>query len=156
MPPPPSDADRSGTGGSRGESPLPLEVAAALVFRNGRLLIAQRPEGGHLAGLWEFPGGKREPGETWEECLRRELREELAVDVEVGERFDEVIHEYPGRTVWLRFFLARLTDGEPRAVGCAAVRWIDRRGLDDHPFPPADAALLARLRAEERLWQLDR
>ncbi|MFN0066888.1 MAG: (deoxy)nucleoside triphosphate pyrophosphohydrolase [Limisphaerales bacterium] len=125
----------------------PVEVAAALVFRDGRLLIAQRPPGKHLAGLWEFPGGKREPDETWEACLRREIREELDCDVEVGECLAEIGHDYPEKSVLLRFHVCRLQDGEPRAVGCAAVAWVTREGLARHEFPPADAALLARLQA---------
>lgn len=124
----------------------PLEVAAALVFRGGRLLITRRPPGKHLAGLWEFPGGKREPDETWEACLRREIREELDCGIEVGERLAEVRHDYPEKSVHLRFFVCRLRDGEPRAVGCAALAWITRDELARYEFPPADAALLGRLR----------
>ena len=130
----------------------PLDVSAALLFRNGQLLIAQRPPGGHLAGLWEFPGGKREPGETWEDCLRRELVEELDAEVEVGPLYAEITHDYPTRTVRLRFFVCRLTAREPRPVACAAVRWVDRSGLDTHEFPPADAALLDRLRTDPQVW----
>jgi len=132
--------------------PAVIDVSAALVFRGGRLLIAQRPEGGHLAGMWEFPGGKREPGETWEECLRRELREELDVDVEVGRLFEEVTHAYPTKTVRLRFFLCRLPTGEPRPVGCAAVAWVSPEALGRYEFPPADAGLLQRLASEPSLW----
>lgn len=132
---------------------LPLDVAAALVFRHGRLLIAQRPDGSHLAGLWEFPGGKREAGETWEDCLRRELVEELDADVEVGELYEEVVHAYPGKTVRLRFYRCRLAAREPRPVGCAAVRWIAPAELAAHQFPPADAVLLERLRHDPRVWE---
>lgn len=130
-----------------------VEVAAALVFEGGRLLITQRPEGTHLAGLWEFPGGKREPGEAWEDCLRRELREELGIEVEVGGLFEEVSFQYPEKEVLLRFFLARRVRGEPRAVECAAWAWVDADGLGRHEFPPADARLLARLAATPGLWR---
>lgn len=122
-----------------------IEVSAGLLFRDGRLLITQRPAGTHLAGLWEFPGGKREAGETWEACLERELQEELGVRVEVGRLFDEVVHEYPGKRVHLRFFICRLTDGEPAPLGCAAVKWVTAADLARHEFPPADAHLLAAL-----------
>lgn len=125
--------------------PPALEVSAALIFRNGRLLITQRPAGGHLAGLWEFPGGKREPDETWEDCLRREIREELACEIEVGEIFEEVRHDYPEKSVHLRFFTGRLLSGEPQPVGCAALAWVMRGELGRFEFPPADAALLERL-----------
>ncbi len=122
-----------------------IEVSAGLLFRDGRLLITQRPVGTHLAGLWEFPGGKREAGETWEACLVRELQEELGVAVEVGRLFDEVTHEYPGKRVHLRFFICRLTEGEPAPLGCAAVKWVTAADLQTHDFPPADAHLLAAL-----------
>jgi 8-oxo-dGTP diphosphatase len=81
-----------------------IEVSAGLIFRSGKLLITQRHARAHLGGLWEFPGGKREPGETFEQCLVRELREELGVEVVVGELFDTVEHAYPERTVSLKFF----------------------------------------------------
>lgn len=130
-----------------------IDVSAALVFRNGRLLIAQRPPGGHLAGLWEFPGGKVEPGETWEQCLRRELIEELDVETFVGPLYQEILHEYPGKTVRLRFFTCRIPSGaEPQPLGCADLRWISREELGAFEFPPADAALLDRLRADESVW----
>jgi mutator protein MutT len=131
-----------------------VEVSAGLVFRDGRLLITRRPAGTHLAGLWEFPGGKRESGETWEACLVRELREELGVGVKVGGLFEEVTHVYPEKTVVLRFFLARLEreQEEPRALGCAEVRWVTREQLGEQVFPEADARILERLRGEGAGW----
>jgi 8-oxo-dGTP diphosphatase len=150
----PPDADQDGAGAARPASPATaMEVAAALIFRGGRLLIAQRPAGSHLAGLWEFPGGKREPNETWEECLRRELREELEVDAAVEGLFEEVEFQYPEKRIRLRFYIAKLVKGEPVAKGCADVRWVDRAGLSAHAFPPADEALLERLRGAADLWE---
>jgi len=130
-----------------------VEVSAGLVFRDGQLLITQRPAGGHLAGLWEFPGGKREPGESFEECLRRELREELGVDVRVHEELERITHNYPEKSVHLRFFRCTLGDAtvEPRALGCQAVAWVTRATLADFEFPAADARLLAWLRAAD-VW----
>lgn len=128
-------------------NPPLIEVAAGLVFRAGRLLITRRPAGTHLAGLWEFPGGKREAGETWEACLVRELQEELGVQVGVERLFEEVFHDYPGKRVHLRFFVCHLIAGEPAPLGCAAVTWVDAAGLARHEFPPADARLLSRLPA---------
>src|ERR1041385_284352 len=81
-----------------------VEVAAGLVFRNGKLLITQRHPEAHLGGLWEFPGGKREPDESFENCLARELREELGIEVEIGELVESVTHAYPEKTVRLKFF----------------------------------------------------
>src|ERR1700689_3372698 len=95
--------------------PKPVEVSAALIFRGGKLLITQRHKTSHLGGLWEFPGGKREAGETFEECLRRELAEELGIEAEVGRMVESLAHEYPERTVELRFFLCRWTRHEAQA-----------------------------------------
>jgi mutator protein MutT len=123
-----------------------IEVSAALIFHNGELLITQRHAGAHLGGLWEFPGGKREAGETFEECLVREIREELGVEIFVDELFEEVRHDYPEKSVHLKFFLCRLISGEPQALDCAAVKWIDQAGLAEHKFPAADGQLLERLK----------
>jgi len=124
-----------------------IEVSAALIFRNGKLLITQRRAEAHLGGLWEFPGGKREPAETFEQCLARELREELGLEISVGELFEEVTHAYPEKTVRLKFFICRLEHGQPEPLGCAALKWADKAELDQYPFPAADARLLGKLRA---------
>ncbi len=129
-----------------------IEVSAGLVFRSGKLLITQRHADAHLGGLWEFPGGKREAGETFEQCLARELCEELGVDVVVGKLFDSVTHAYPERTVLLKFFLCLLPTGEPQAIDCAAVKWVNREELIAHDFPGADAGLLTKLVGDESLW----
>lgn len=129
-----------------------IEVAAGLLFRNGRLLITQRHAGAHLGGLWEFPGGKREGDETFQECLVRELREELGIEVEVGERIESLVHAYPEKTVHLEFFVCRWKQNEPQPLGCAAVKWATVEDLQETHFPAADARLLARLRADRSLW----
>jgi 8-oxo-dGTP diphosphatase len=125
----------------------PIDVAAALVFRSGKILIAQRHANAHLGGLWEFPGGKREPGETFEQCLARELREELGVEVKIGGLFEEITHVYTDKTVHLQFFLCQLAKGEPSPIGCAAVKWVVKPELAKYDFPAADARLLDKLRA---------
>ncbi len=125
----------------------PIEVSAALILRGDRILITQRGAGSHLGGLWEFPGGKREPGETFEQCLARELREELGVEVKIGRLFEEITHDYVEKTVHLKFFLCELSEGEPRPIGCAAVKWVSKLELADYDFPAADARLLDHLRA---------
>ena len=122
-----------------------VEVAAGLVEREGCILITQRKPGSHLAGLWEFPGGKREPSESWEACLVRELQDELAITVEVGTLRYETVHRYPEKTVHLRFFGASLIAGEPRAIDCAAVAWVRPKDLVHYAFPAADQELVARL-----------
>ena len=129
-----------------------IEVAAGLVFREARLLIAQRHAAAHLGGLWEFPGGKREPAETFEECLRRELREELGITVEVGEILETLTHTYPEKTIHLRFFRCRWLQHEPQALGCPAFAWITRAQLRDYHFPAADARLLDRLERSPKWW----
>jgi 8-oxo-dGTP diphosphatase len=130
-----------------------VEVSAGLVFRSGQLLIAQRRKGAHLGGLWEFPGGKRETGETFEECLMRELYEELGVRVEVGPPFESLTHAYPDKTVHLQFFLCRLLQGEPQPLGCAALKWVNQQELPAYNFPAADAQLLQKLAVNAALWR---
>ena len=129
-----------------------IEVAAGLVFRHGRLLLTQRRTGDHLGGLWEFPGGKREPREDFPACLRRELREELGIGVQVGPCLERVRHEYPDKAVYLEFFRCRLIEGEPQALGCQAVAWVTPQELSGYEFPAADARLLDRLTTETDLW----
>ena len=122
-----------------------LDVAAGLVFEGGRLLITQRPPGGHLAGLWEFPGGKLESGESWQQALVRELREELGIEVAVGREFCRVQHAYPQREVHLRFFVCRIASGIPTPIGCSAVAWVGPEELGRFEFPEADRQLLEQL-----------
>jgi mutator protein MutT len=129
-----------------------VEVAAALVFRDGKLLIAQRPAGAHLGGLWEFPGGKKEPGETAEQCLSRELREELGIEAEVLRQVETLTYEYPEKTVRLEFLVCRWLRHEPQALECADCRWITPAELDRYEFPPADVRLLAELRERWQEW----
>ncbi len=126
-----------------------VEVAAGLIFRHGKLLITQRLKGSHLGGLWEFPGGKMEPGESPEQCLCRELTEELAIKVDVGLLLAEMSHVYPEKEVRLKFFRCTMLGGEPEAIGCQAFEWVTAERLGEFEFPPADGELLDRLRAGE-------
>jgi len=130
----------------------PIEVSAALIFRDGQLLITQRHADAHLGGRWEFPGGKLEAGETFEQCLVREIREELGVTIAVGELFEEISHVYPEKLVHLKFFRCQLLVGEPQPLDCAAVKWIPPAGLDTHEFPAADARLLEKLNSPQCVW----
>jgi len=124
-----------------------VEVSAALIFRDIKLLITQRHAKSHLGGLWEFPGGKLEPGETFEQCLVREIHEELGIQISVGALFEEITHDYPEKSVRLKFFICELLSDEPQALGCAAFKWIDRQELGGYEFPAADARLLEKLSA---------
>ncbi|HXS67673.1 MAG TPA: 8-oxo-dGTP diphosphatase MutT [Candidatus Polarisedimenticolia bacterium] len=130
-----------------------IEVSAGLVFRNGKLLITQRHADSHLGGLWEFPGGKREASETFEECLVRELREELGIEVEVGEVLESLTHAYPEKTVVLKFFCCRWKANEPQAIDCGDLRWVSAEELRNYEFPAADARLLEMLRTSPQLWK---
>lgn len=130
-----------------------IEVAAGLVFRDGKLLITQRHASAHLGGLWEFPGGKRELNETFEECLVRELREELGIEVEVGEMLESLSHAYPEKTVLLKFFRCRWKQNEPRALDCLDLKWVSAAELGEYEFPAADARLLKMLRSSPGLWE---
>ena len=129
-------------------TPIPhlVDVAAGLIFRSGKLLITQRHADAHLGGLWEFPGGKRHEGENFEDCLRRELREELGIEVEVRELFEEITHHYPDKSVHLKFFRCDWLKNEPQALGCSAFAWIEPQQLEQYNFPEADARLLEKLR----------
>ena len=121
------------------------EVAAAVIEADGRYLITRRVKG-HLEGFWEFPGGKVRPGETLPECLRREVREELGVEVSVGEKLETVTWHYPERTVVLHFFRCSPVGGEITPQEGQAFAWVAPDELERYPFPPADAALIRRLR----------
>jgi mutator protein MutT len=128
------------------------EVAAGLVFRDGKLLITERHADAHLGGMWEFPGGKREPEETFEECLARELQEELGIEVIVRELVESLTHQYADRAVHLKFFRCRWLHHEPQPLGCADFKWVTAEELKNHEFPAADARLLEMLREDASLW----
>jgi 8-oxo-dGTP diphosphatase len=122
-----------------------VEVVAAIVRRDGRYLVTQRGPGRHLAGLWEFPGGKRKPGESLEDALRRELVEELGVDARVGRRSLLVPWAYPEGRVVLHFFDCDIGQQTVEAREGQAIRWLAPHELSTLDFPPADTALVARL-----------
>jgi mutator protein MutT len=122
-----------------------IEVGAGIIQRHGKYLVSQRPEGSHLGPCWEFPGGKREPGESIEECVAREIREELGIEVKVGKFWRVIEREYPERVVQLHFYLCTLESGTPRAIGCQHFRWILPSEHTNYEFPPADLEIIAEL-----------
>jgi 8-oxo-dGTP diphosphatase len=126
-----------------------VEVTAAIIERGGRFLVTRRDPAKHLGGLWEFPGGKREPAESLEDCLARELAEELAVRVHVGERVAVVAWAYPERRVLLHFFRCRLIGGAITPREGQPYRWVTPGELAILPMPPADTDVVARLTGPE-------
>ena len=121
------------------------EVVAALIWQGGKFLICQRPAHKARGLLWEFVGGKVEPGETKAAALVRECREELAVELSVGDVFMEVTHEYPDLTVHLTLFNAAIAEGEPQKLEHNDIRWITPRQIPDYDFCPADVEILAKI-----------
>jgi len=128
-----------------------IVVAAGVVIEEGRVLLTKRKAGTHLEGAWELPGGKVQPGEDPRQALARELREELGIDVRVGDIVEVTFHRYEEaqKAVLLLFFEAvRLpTSLEPRAIDVAAFEWAGAEGLEPERFPPADVAVLKKVRA---------
>ena len=131
--------------------PLPhFDIAVAVVRRGGRVLIGRRPPKGLLGGLWEFPGGKREAGETLEDCLKREVREEIGIKVRVVRRLATVRHAYSHFRVALHVFDCRHARGRVRAVGCQEARWVAIEELDDYAFPAANRRNIGLLKEARR------
>lgn len=124
------------------------EVVAALIREGGRFLICRRPAGKSRALLWEFVGGKVEPGETKEQALVRECREELGITVDTGKIFMQVTHEYPDMTVHLTLYLARIAAGRPQMLEHSALAWITPEEIGNYEFCPADQSILERIRLE--------
>ena len=122
------------------------EVVAALIWDGDKFMICQRPAHKARGLLWEFVGGKVEPGETKEQALIRECQEELAVTLEVGEVFMDVVHEYPDLTVHLTLFHARIAEGVPQKLEHNDICWITVDEIDTYAFCPADKEILERLK----------
>ena len=126
------------------------DVTAGVIWQGeigaSRVLIAQRPQEGMLGGLWEFPGGKLEPEDAdLAACLRREISEELGIEIEVGAQVATVSHAYTHFRITLHAFHAQHTSGEPQALGCAAWRWVTLDELDAYPFPVTDQKIIQAL-----------
>lgn len=124
------------------------EVVAALIWGKNRFMICQRPAHKARGSLWEFVGGKVEPGESKEEALIRECREELGVTVDVGEIFMEVTHQYPDITVHLTLFSASIREGVPQKLEHQDIRWITAEEIGKFSFCPADTEILEKLKKQ--------
>jgi len=132
--------------------PLPhYQIGVAVIWKEGRVLIARRPLDGLLGGLWEFPGGKQEPGETLEACVAREVQEELGVQIEVGNRLMVIDHAYTHFKVTLHVFNCQHRWGQPQALGCEDWRWVSVEELNDYAFPAANHRIIAALRQRSGL-----
>lgn len=133
---------------SEQRSPLPHKMIGVAVIwhKDGRILIDRRRQEGLLGGLWEFPGGKVEPGETIEACIQREIQEELGIEVEVGDRLITIDHAYSHFRVTLNVHHCRHLGGEPQPLECDEVRWVNLDEIDQFPFPKANTQIIAALR----------
>lgn len=122
-----------------------VAVVAAVIVEKGRVLVTRRRAGTHLGGLWEFPGGKIEPGESHESALRRELREELGIETRVVQLLLEVVHHYTQKSVHLSFYVCERSEGDPQPCEVAEWRWVSIGDLRSLEFPAADVAVLDRI-----------
>lgn len=122
-----------------------MEVAVAVIQQDGKYLIAKRKSHAHLGGRWEFPGGKRMPEESFEACLKRELREELGITVQIHRQIASAKYAYPDRLVVLQAYLCAIAQGQPKPIGCDEIRWVEGGALRQFDFPPANEPILSLL-----------
>jgi 8-oxo-dGTP diphosphatase len=122
-----------------------LEVGAALVFKDGKFLITQRKDDDSFGGYWELPGGKKEPTESLEECVIRELKEELDIEVGIEHFFRILTYHYPQRSVRLNIFFCSHKSGEPKRIECQDLAWVAPKDLPQYKFPDADQSLITEL-----------
>jgi 8-oxo-dGTP diphosphatase len=124
-----------------------IEVVAAIIRKDDKILITLRPDNVHLARLWEFPGGKVEAGESLQMALRREIREELGIEIRVDDKVFTLDYDYPTRSVRLHFFNCSVIDGDAQPLKVADLQWVNPHEIVNYEFPPADAELINILRA---------
>ena len=129
--------------------PKHLHAAIALIERRGRLLICRRRADDSFGGCWEFPGGKREPRESWEACVRRELKEELGVLVNTLKRYGHIRYRYSRGSIFFRVYRCAIARGTPRPLASTALRWVRPRWLSRYRFPPANRRLIALLASKD-------
>ena len=126
-------------------------VTAGIIRLDGKVLITRRPKGSHLEGFWEFPGGKQEPLESLSQCLVREIREELGLDIEPGREILVVQHEYEEKKITLHFFQCRLVSGQPKPLEGQEMAWIRPDELAPCRFPPPDRKIIEQLQIREEI-----
>ena len=126
-------------------------VTAAAIIRDGKVLIAQRQPGSHMEYRWEFPGGKLEPDETPEECIIREIKEEMDIDIEVDDIYKVVKFKYEEKDILLLCYLCRIIKGDGRAIECNDFKWVTKDELPGFDFVPADLPIVEKLINDKRL-----
>ena len=130
-----------------------IKVTAAVICLDGKILITERPEGTHLEGLWEFPGGKKEEAETLEECIVREIKEELGVYIKPEKLLLKVNHEYETKIVELYVFECNLIEGTPAPLEGQDMRWLEPDELSAYTFPPPDLKIIDFLCRKSNLYK---
>jgi 8-oxo-dGTP diphosphatase len=119
------------------------QIGVAIISNNqGKILIDRRKAAGEMGGLWEFPGGKIEPGETIEECIEREIREELDIEIAVGDRLTTITHDYKAFKVTLHVYLCQYLSGKPQPIECEEIHWVDASLMNQYQFPQANAKII--------------
>jgi len=126
-------------------------VTAAAIIRDGKVLIAQRQQGSHMEYKWEFPGGKLEPDETPEECIIREIKEEMDIDIEVDDIYKVVKFKYEEKDILLLCYLCRILKGDGKAIECNDFKWVTKDELPGFDFVPADLPIVEKLINDKRL-----
>ena len=122
-----------------------IPCGVALIRRGREFLISQRKKDDTFGLFWEFPGGKKHDEETFEQCTAREVKEEIGIEIDVHEKFTELRRRYHDRIIWLNFFLCTHVAGEPSAVDCEKIAWVDVADLKNYEFPPANEEVIHRL-----------
>jgi len=125
-------------------------VTAAVIWKDGKFLITRRPEGVHLEGLWEFPGGKKKKMETLEQCMEREIMEELGIKVRIEKELFEVLHEYKTKVVELHFFQCVIVEGSASPREGQKMRWITPQEIIKYKFPPPDRKIVDYIAKKKR------
>ena len=126
------------------ESPV-IPCGVAIIRRDGQFLISQRKDEDSFGSFWEFPGGKKNHWETFEECVAREVREEVGIEIAVHEKFMEMKCKYHEKIIWLNFYLCDVISGEPKPVDCQKVEWAKLENLESYKFPPANEQVISKL-----------
>jgi 8-oxo-dGTP diphosphatase len=127
-------------------------VTAAAMVRDGKVLIAQREAGSHMGLRWEFPGGKLEPDEAPEECIVREIKEELDLDIEVIDIYKVVKFKYEEKDILLLCYLCKILSGKGKPLECNDFKWVERDKLSEYEFVPADLPIVEKIMRDERLF----